>query len=94
MANSSKVTAVGITEQITVEVIDSKTVINALVMPIKNSQILLGLVRRIWSLNLLKRQVTLLNQLIIRRAANITRLDRNNRHRIKTGPAVQRKEAA
>jgi predicted aspartyl protease len=43
MANSSKVTAVGITEPITVEVSDSKAVISALVMPMKHSQILLGM---------------------------------------------------
>jgi hypothetical protein len=34
---------VGITEPITVEVSDSKAVINALVMPMKHSKILLGM---------------------------------------------------
>jgi hypothetical protein len=43
MANCSKITAVGVTEPIAVEVSDSKAVINALVMPLKHSQILLGM---------------------------------------------------
>jgi predicted aspartyl protease len=43
MANNCKVDAVGTTEPITIEVNESSTVIKALVMPVKHSQILLGM---------------------------------------------------